>query len=102
MEETGYRAARLAYLGAMHNAIAYSDEVIHIVLAVGLDPGSCAPDDGEFVEPALCTPEELRLKILGHTVTDAKTITALYWFEQFRLGKLKVDWRTLSSPELES
>ena len=40
LEETGHRAAEWACAGALHNAIAYSNEVIHIYFARGLQAGA--------------------------------------------------------------
>jgi len=40
LEETGYTAAEWAYAGVLHNAIAYSDEGIHIFFARGLSQGT--------------------------------------------------------------
>ncbi len=39
LEETGYRGGAWAAGGAMHAAIAYSTEIIHIFFARGLQPG---------------------------------------------------------------
>ncbi|HEX7383348.1 MAG TPA: NUDIX hydrolase, partial [Burkholderiaceae bacterium] len=54
-EETGYRAAEWARAGALHNAIAYSDEVIEVWFARGLTAGAQRLDDGEFLDVALAT-----------------------------------------------
>jgi ADP-ribose pyrophosphatase len=50
LEETGYSAAEWAYAGVLHNAIAYSDEGIHIFFARGLTRGEQKLDEGEFLE----------------------------------------------------
>ncbi|TNY03906.1 NUDIX hydrolase, partial [Escherichia coli] len=50
LEETGYTAAEWAYAGVLHNAIAYSDEGIHIFFARGLRQGAQRLDEGEFLE----------------------------------------------------
>jgi ADP-ribose pyrophosphatase len=85
-EETGYAAAELAYVGAMHNAIAYSDEVIHIVLARGLRFVGQALDHGEYVECFESSFEELAEQVARGLLTDAKTITCLFWLMRLRTG----------------
>lgn len=79
LEETGYRARRWARAGQMHNAIAYSDEVIHIYFAQGLEQASPSLDDGEFLEVYLQPAQDLFAAIRRGDITDAKTITALHW-----------------------
>ena len=51
LEETGYSAAQWTRLGAIHTAIAYTDEAIEIFLAKKLRKERAAQlDAGEFVE----------------------------------------------------
>eukprot|EP01137_Pigoraptor_chileana_P025120 Opistho-2@94115 len=50
LEETGYSAREWAYAGLLHNAIAYSDEGIHILFARGLSSGERQLDEGEFLD----------------------------------------------------
>jgi ADP-ribose pyrophosphatase len=59
LEETGYSAAEWAYAGVLHNAIAYSDEGIHIFFARGLTRGEQKLDEGEFLELVTHTVDEL-------------------------------------------
>ena len=58
-EETGYSAAEWAYAGVLHNAIAYSDEGIHIYFARGLTRGEQQLDEGEFLELVTHTVDDL-------------------------------------------
>ncbi|MBI5504460.1 MAG: NUDIX hydrolase, partial [Deltaproteobacteria bacterium] len=46
-EETGYRAARVEYLGEILTAAAYTDERIRLYLAADLIPGTMAHGRGE-------------------------------------------------------
>jgi ADP-ribose pyrophosphatase len=91
-EETGYTAAQWAYAGVMHNAIAYSTEGIHIFFARGLRPGPARLDDGEFLQVFTATPQALHEKVASGEVTDAKTITALYWLQNWQLGRVELNW----------
>jgi ADP-ribose diphosphatase len=81
-EETGYRAEHWTYLGVLHPCIGYSDEKIEIFLAKGLSYVGHNWDEGEFLEFVEMAPEEAAAAVLDGRITDAKTITALYWVER--------------------
>jgi len=78
-EETGYAARQWRHLGAMHNCIGYSTEQIDIFLARDLTPGSQDLDEGEFLEVFEMSLEEAEKAVLDGRITDAKTITGLFW-----------------------
>jgi ADP-ribose pyrophosphatase len=92
-EETGHRAAEWARAGVLHNAIAYSDEVIEVWFARGLAAGAASPDEGEFVEPAVVAPGELQAAARDGAVTDAKTLVGLLWWQNWTAGRWPLDWR---------
>ena len=92
-EETGYRAAEWAYAGVLHNAIAYSDEGIHIFFARGLVPGPVQLDAGEFVECLSISTEALDEASRRGEVTDAKTLIGLLWLQRWRQGAWPLDWQ---------
>jgi len=81
-EETGYAGSDWRHLGVMHPCIGYSDERIEIFLATGLAHVGDALDDGEFLEIAHLTLAEARAAVFDGRITDAKTITALFWAER--------------------
>lgn len=81
-EETGYHAREWSHLGVMHPCIGYSDERIEIFLAKGLSYVGHNWDDGEFLEFVHMSPAEAAKAVLNGCITDAKTITALYWAER--------------------
>lgn len=81
-EETGYVTENWRYLGVMHPCIGYSNERIEIFLAQGLEHVGHAWDEGEFLEILTLSLEEARAAVFDGRITDAKTITALYWAEQ--------------------
>jgi ADP-ribose pyrophosphatase len=93
IEETGYRASHWAYAGAMHLAIAYSTEVIHIFFAKGLTAGQAQLDQGEFLEVFSATPEELLGWCREGKVTDAKTLSCMLWLQNVISGLWKLDWQ---------
>ena len=93
LEETGYSAAEWAYAGVLHNAIAYSDEGIHIFFARGLTRGEQKLDEGEFLELVTHTVDELdRLAVQGE-LTDAKTLIGLLWLQRWQQGAWPLDWQ---------
>ena len=81
-EETGFAAAHWEYVGVMHPCIGYSDERIEIFLATGLQHVGHAWDDGEFLEITRMPLAEARAAVFDGRITDAKTITALFWAER--------------------
>ena len=93
-EETGYRARQWAVAGTMHNAIAYSTEVIHILFARELRAGTRALDDGELIDLELLTEAELDAAVARGDVTDAKTLISLMWLQKWRSGAWPLQWFT--------
>lgn len=91
-EETGYTATEWARAGLLNNAIAYSDEFIEIWFARGLREGRRRLDDGEFLDVGLHTADELdRLAARGE-LTDAKSLIALMWLQNWRAGRWPLSW----------
>jgi len=82
-EETGYEASDWEYLGVMHPCIGYSDERIEIFAARGLHPaGAQELDHNEFLEVVELSPEEAKQAVWDGRITDAKTITSLFWLDK--------------------
>ena len=82
-EETGYVAADWEYLGVMHPCIGYSDERIEIFAARGLHlAGEKTLDHNEFLEVVELSPDEARQAVWDGRITDAKTITSLFWLDK--------------------
>lgn len=92
-EETGYVAGQWAYAGAMHLAIAYSTEIIHIFFARDLQAGPARLDSDEFLEVRTETVEDLAEACRGGRVTDAKTLTCMLWLQNARSGAWALDWQ---------
>jgi len=93
LEETGYSAAEWAYAGVLHNAIAYSDEGIHIYFARGLSRGEQKLDDGEFLELVTHTVDDLDRMAAHGELTDAKTLIGLLWLQRWQQGVWPLDWQ---------
>ena len=92
-EETGYTAAQWAHAGALHLAIAYSTEIIHIFFARGMKAGERELDEDEFLDVhAMTLPEMLAASREGR-ITDAKTLTCLLWLQNVAGGAWQLDWQ---------
>mgnify|MGYP000016939511 FL=1 len=82
-EETGYVASDWEYLGVMHPCIGYSDERIEIFAARGLHlAGEKQLDHNEFLDVVELSPEDAKLAVWDGRITDAKTITSLFWLDK--------------------
>jgi ADP-ribose pyrophosphatase len=91
-EETGHRAREWARAGRLHNAIAYSDEVIEVWFARGLEAGERRLDAGEFLDVCTAAEDEIDRWARDGTITDAKTLIGLLWLQNWRAGRWTLDW----------
>jgi ADP-ribose diphosphatase len=82
-EETGYVAAEWTRVGAIHTAIAYTDEEIHLYLARKLTKTERKLDQGEFLETLIRPFDEALRMIRDGEITDAKSVAGLLWMRQF-------------------
>ncbi|MEF8700701.1 MAG: NUDIX hydrolase [Candidatus Accumulibacter sp. UW20] len=83
LEETGYSASTWRHLGVMHPCVGYSDERIEIFLARGLQrKAEPTPDSGEFLDAFSLPLAEAIEAVRSGAITDAKTITGLFWAEK--------------------
>jgi ADP-ribose pyrophosphatase len=101
-EETGYAAEQFAYAGAIHNAIGYSDEVIHVFFARDLSQGKRKLDDTEFLDVFTAPLTWLISEMRAGRVTDAKTVTAALWAEKHLHGEWPCDWAAAPSATIPS
>jgi ADP-ribose pyrophosphatase len=85
LEETGYTASEWVKLGHQHPCIGYSNEVIHMYLARGLNAGEHQRDEDESLEVFEAAFEVCIKMIQSGEITDGKTIVALFFAEKFLL-----------------
>jgi ADP-ribose pyrophosphatase len=81
-EEAGYRAARWELFGRIHPVVSYSTEVIDLYLAEELTHVGAALDEGEFLEVATMSADEMLAALDRGEITDAKTVSALLLYER--------------------
>ncbi|MDR0274708.1 MAG: NUDIX hydrolase [Burkholderiaceae bacterium] len=92
-EETGYAAREWARAARLHPTVAYSTEYIEIWFARGLTPGARQLDAGESLDVFTATPQQLLDWCRDGAITDAKTLIAALWLEQWLAGRWPLDWR---------
>ena len=78
LEETGFSATDWIHLGYQHPCIGYSNEVIHMYLARGLQAGQHQRDIDETLEVFDLPFAKALAMIKNSEITDGKTIIALY------------------------
>ncbi len=77
-EETGYAAGSWRQLGSLLTTPGFTDEIIHVFLATGLEPvEDSSPDEDEFLEAVQLPMAEVEELILSGKIQDAKTLAAL-------------------------
>lgn len=77
-EETGYEAQEWQRLVSIATTPGFSDEIIHLYKASGLQQYAQHTDEDEFIGVQAFTPEQLRAMIAAGELYDAKTLCALY------------------------
>lgn len=92
-EETGYTAQTWARAGVLHPVISYSTEFIEIWFARDLVLQERSLDAGEFLEVFSATVDELLGWCRDGTVTDAKTLSAALWLQNWRAGAWDLHWQ---------
>ena len=83
LEETGYSAGQWRHLGVMHPCVGYSNERIEIFHAAGLEHlAAQSLDSSEFIDVVAVPLDEALGAVRSGSITDAKTITGLFWAEK--------------------
>jgi len=85
-EECGYQAADWRRLATLHPCIGYSSEAIELYCASGLTHVGSNLEAGEFLETVPLRLDEALRRVRDGTITDAKTVIGLLWWEAMRRG----------------
>jgi ADP-ribose pyrophosphatase len=86
-EETGCEAERVEHLFTMYTTPGFTDEKIHVFMAVGITRGENARESDEFIEvETMPLSRALQLVEQGE-IQDAKTALALMYAAGFRAGR---------------
>ena len=78
LEETGYRAKTMQYLGKIATTPGFCDEIIHVYLARNLEAGVACPDIDEFLNVKIVAEKEVAAYIQNGKLYDSKSIAAIY------------------------
>ena len=82
-EEAGLVAERIVPLTSIYTTPGFTDEEIHLFLALGVRPGTTKPDPDEFIEPVALTLSEALRQVGNGEIVDAKTICTLFCAERY-------------------
>ncbi len=84
IEEAGYEAATWAPLGTIHTLISYTNEKIALYVAERLTHVGAKLDEGEFLDVATMSVDEMLAALDRGEITDAKTVAALLLYVRRR------------------
>jgi ADP-ribose pyrophosphatase len=84
MEETGMTADVLSRLTTIFTTPGFTDERIHIFLALNLKPGKHRREADEFMEVQTKKWSDVMTMIRNGDIRDAKTLVGLMFVENFR------------------
>lgn len=90
MEETGYTASEFTLLSSFYTSPGFADEMLHLYVATGLTAGEAQPDEDEFVEVMHLSLDEAKQLHSSGEIRDAKTVVALFAWENRTIGKTNV------------
>jgi ADP-ribose pyrophosphatase len=77
IEETGYKASKMTFLGDVIPVPGYSSEVLKIYSAHGLKPVGAKTEDSEVIETKVFSKMQVLAMFRSGQITDGKTIAAL-------------------------
>lgn len=80
-EETGYTAQNMELLSSFYTSPGFADELLHVYVATGLAKGESRPDEDEFVDVLELTLDEAKELHKNGEIRDAKTVVALFAWE---------------------
>lgn len=89
-EETGYVAKKLHKALSIHSTPGFSDEMLHLYVAVGLTEGVSSPDEDEFISCRKYPLEECIRMVEEGRITDAKTIIGIFLADRIMKGEYKI------------
>jgi ADP-ribose pyrophosphatase len=93
-EETGYTAKQWAYAGVIHPCIGYADECMELWFARDLQSGKQQLDDEELLTVFSLPVSEFIEYCLSGKISDAKTLSAAFWLQNFLAQTIVLTWHT--------
>jgi ADP-ribose pyrophosphatase len=86
-EETGCAAARMEFLYTMYTTPGFTDEKIHVFMAVELEHGAAAREADEFMSVETVTLSRALQLIQDGVIKDAKTALGILFAAGFRASR---------------
>ena len=86
-EETGCTAERVEHLYTLYTTPGFTDERIHLFMAVGLTHGATGHEADEFMEIETVTLSKALAMVEAGEIQDAKTALGLLYAAGFRAGR---------------
>ncbi len=86
-EETGCTAARVEHMITMYSTPGFTDERIHLFLAVGLTQGVTEHEHDEFIEVETMTLSRALELVERGEIKDGKTLVGLLFAAGYRAGR---------------
>lgn len=83
-EEVGAKAGKWISLGEIYPTVAYDTEIIYLYLAMDLEFGEAAPDEGEFIDIVSLSFEEALKMVMDNDIKDAKTVAMILKIKQLK------------------
>ena len=83
LEETGYIAEKMTYMGEFYPSVGFLTEKIHIYIAEGLSKKAQHLDDDEFLNVEKYSLKELIKMVEANVIKDAKTVIAVLMLEKY-------------------
>jgi 8-oxo-dGTP pyrophosphatase MutT (NUDIX family) len=80
LEETGYAAERLEYLGVYHPAVGSTNATFHVHFGYGLRQVAELTDTNEVLQVAWFNPDKVWAMIAANQIRDGLTLTSLLWY----------------------
>lgn len=84
-EETGYVAKNYSLLSSFYTSPGFADELLYVYVATELTKGESRPDEDEFVDVLELSLEEAHELHRAGEIRDAKTVVALFAWENMVL-----------------
>jgi ADP-ribose pyrophosphatase len=81
-EETGFSASRWSHAFMFYASPGFLDETMDVFLARGLKPGEAQPEEDEQITAKFFPLQRAVQMVMKNEIRDAKTMTALLWFER--------------------
>jgi len=81
-EETGYLAQTVELLGKFYTTPGFSDELMYLYLAEGLQESKQNCDEDEFVQVVKMSLDEAVKNVFNGTIIDGKSMVGILWLRK--------------------